>query len=673
MKKNKPTKDIFLYKLKFALLVIFADFLAVVVCYFIMPLIQNFPPYTENLAFQEKVQVLTHIEQYAVALILGVSIHLISFSLLTKKVFKYLTKYYNKEKISYDEIKEVRKDCINIPYKFFAFQIILFLGVGLFFNFLMLANLLSIIRFTLMIVSIAALLSILLLIVTQKLLSKILLTTYEIYPEYDKHTGYRITNSQNILIQMVPIFLVILIIISLIGYSKAVTQKGVASANYYKAYINSQNIQPENVNFEDLKTILNKIPLNESFDYYFIISPNDEEIYTSSEKGEVSSFALDYRDFFGEKTNGIWYETFGIDEQLCSFRLTDLNGETWYIGYKYQTVDSSLLAYYSVLIVGVTILFSYIVYLLTKNLSKDVVKISTSLKEILTTGTGKTLPITSNDEFGDLSYYYNKIQELNAKNIEEIKNNQEVLMEKERLATLGQMVGGIAHNLKTPIMSISGANEGLKDLVAEYDSSIDDPQVTSQDHHEIAQDMKTWINKIDTYAEYMSDIITAVKGQAATLSSQESVSFTVQELIKRVKILMKHELKNSLIELNVNIDVDENLVLNGNINSLVQVLNNLISNAIHAYDGEANNTIDLDLNYDYTKKYLIISVVDYGKGIPVEIQEKLFKEMVTTKGKNGTGLGLFMSYSNIKAHFNGSLTFESTVGKGTKFDITLPI
>ena len=56
-----------------------------------------------------------------------------------------------------------------------------------------------------------------------------------------------------------------------------------------------------------------------------------------------------------------------------------------------------------------------------------------------------------------------------------------------------------------------------------------------------------------------------------------------------------------------------------------------------------------------------------------EVQNKLFKEMITTKGKNGTGLGLYMSYSTIKGKFNGDLKFESKEGKGTTFTITIPI
>lgn len=252
-----------------------------------------------------------------------------------------------------------------------------------------------------------------------------------------------------------------------------------------------------------------------------------------------------------------------------------------------------------------------------------------------------------------------------------ISEKQETLMEKERLASLGQLIGGIAHNLKTPIMSISGAAEGLTDLIKEYDSSIDDPEVTSQDHHDIAKDMSTWVAKIKTHTEYMSDVITAVKGQAVTLSNEEDISFTVSELLKRVNILMKHELKNAIVYLNVSMKTDENTVINGDVNSLVQVINNMISNSIQSYNGKPEQNIDLIVERNGND--LIISVKDYGTGIPKKVKDKLFKEMITTKGKNGTGLGLYMSYSTIRAHFNGNITVESEEGKGCKFSIILPL
>lgn len=252
-----------------------------------------------------------------------------------------------------------------------------------------------------------------------------------------------------------------------------------------------------------------------------------------------------------------------------------------------------------------------------------------------------------------------------------IKNNQDVLIEQERLASLGQMIGGIAHNLKTPIMSISGAAEGLTDLIKEYDSSIGDKDVTEQDHHDIAKDMQTWVDKVKDYTAYMSDVITAVKGQAVTLSEEQSVDFTIEELVKRINILMKHELKNALVTLNSNIGIYDKTQLKGNINSLVQVVNNMISNAIQSYNGKPDQEIDMDIYKE--KNNVIIKIQDYGSGLPKKVQDKLFKEMITTKGKNGTGLGLFMSYSNICAHFNGNITFETEQGKGTTFYISLPL
>ena len=255
--------------------------------------------------------------------------------------------------------------------------------------------------------------------------------------------------------------------------------------------------------------------------------------------------------------------------------------------------------------------------------------------------------------------------------MQKIKDTQETLMEAERLSSLGQLIGGIAHNLKTPIMSISGAAEGLTDLVKEYDSSIDDPEVNSQDHHDIAKDMNEWIGKIKEYTEYMSDIITAVKGQAVTLSEAENVSFDIDELVKRVNILMKHELKNAIIYLNVHMKAPKSTKIHGDINSLVQVINNMISNAIQAYDGKPEQNIDLIL--EKQQNNLVISIKDYGSGLPQKVQDKLFKEMITTKGKNGTGLGLYMSYSTIKAHFNGDITFETEENKGTTFNIILPL
>ncbi len=309
-------------------------------------------------------------------------------------------------------------------------------------------------------------------------------------------------------------------------------------------------------------------------------------------------------------------------------------------------------------------------YIEKANRSKKTISFEQEVKVVNKFFNIEITPIYSDGSFLGTLFLLKDITQ-HKQDIETIKRNQDILMERERLASLGQLIGGIAHNLRSPIMSIAGATEGLEELIKEYDESIDDPLVNSHDHHEIAGEMESWIPKIRTYTEYMSDIITTVKGQAVALTNEQDVEFTINELVKRVSILMKHELKNAYINFKVLMKIDENLTLIGDVNNLVQVVDNMISNSIQAYNGERNRDIELEINKN--EENVIITIRDYAGGLPKEVQEKLFKEMVTTKGKNGTGLGLYMSYSNIKAHFGGDITYKTEIGKGTEFNIIIPM
>ncbi len=257
----------------------------------------------------------------------------------------------------------------------------------------------------------------------------------------------------------------------------------------------------------------------------------------------------------------------------------------------------------------------------------------------------------------------------NVKDMETIKEKQEILMGQERLASLGQLIGGIAHNLKTPIMSISGGVEGIKDLAEEYLDSIGDSSVTDDDHREIAREIIEWVGKVKPHCGYMSDIISAVKGQAVQFNTSGFISFTIDEVVKRIDILLKHELIRYHADMKTTVDVDRMTELRGDVNSLVQVLDNLIINAIQSYEGEKGEIL---FHVTQAGPNVIFIITDSGKGISDSLKEKLFREMVTTKGKDGTGLGLFMSYSTIKGKFEGDMWFESQEGKGTTFYVSIP-
>jgi PAS domain S-box-containing protein len=252
--------------------------------------------------------------------------------------------------------------------------------------------------------------------------------------------------------------------------------------------------------------------------------------------------------------------------------------------------------------------------------------------------------------------------------IETINKSHSIMMEKERLASLGQFIGGIAHNLRTPIMSLSGSIQALDELIREYVDSIDDKNVTSEDHHEIAGDMKTWINKMQPTIVYISDIISAVKGQAVSPDYSTNNSFYVSDLTKRLEILVDHELRLSNCYLKINNNLDKDEELDGEISCLVQVFNNIIKNSADAY-GKAGGKINLEI--DKINDKIRFSIRDFAKGIPESVQKKLFKEMVTTKGMNGTGLGLYISQLNLKARFDGEISYKTKEKEGTVFYIEI--
>ncbi len=470
-------------------------------------------------------------------------------------------------------------------------------------------------------------------------------------------------------------FIVTALLIALSGYSSIIKETGDLTYDLYNQELNSLEL-PTETKEDPLAVLTNALSTIEykkpKLDSYFIIAPDDK--ITTSTGEELSIFFTKYMNDLSstQPEKNRTYDFYGDDSQGV-FRNVTINGETWTIGIRYNLVSNTiligLLSIFVVLFIVNIVLLRYF----ANYIANEIKRVSDALLKIVENKNidhSARLPVVSNDEIGDLVNAFNEIQDLTKNNINQIHSNQNMLIERERLASLGQLIGGIAHNLKTPIMSISGAAEGLTDLVTEYDKSIGDKDVTEQDHHDIAKDMTSWIEKIKTYTEYMSDVITAVKGQAVNFSSTSNIHFYMDELLKNIDILMKHELKNALVSLNIINNVPSSTYINGDINCLVQVINNMISNAIQSYNGKPNQKIDLILNVKDNN--IIIQVRDYGPGIPKEVQEKLFKEMITTKGKNGTGLGLFVSYSTIKAHFNGDIKCDSDK-TGTTFSIIIPL
>lgn len=654
-------------KLRIYIKLLLLEVAVIVLMRFLIPVLSNYPPYSEAIDFQLKIEVLTHDQQYILLGIFALLLQTFFIKIFFSDIFKYIKK--DPKDVTIKETEQVRLQCYKIPKKLFFVQTVL-LGIVLCMLFSMVQiSIILCIKFLLIYFSFFTASWVISMVLIRSDLNAIIESTYTINKNVTSF-GKKTKFYKNLLLNLIPFFIFIMITISLLGYSKVTEQNGENGYYYYKQAMN--DIDFDNETLETISTKLDNIPLRNSSDYYFIIGSNEKKF--SSNSGNATNFFIEYANEFLDQTDGRVYEYYGVEEQGYAKRITLQDSSSVLIGFKYTTTNVEIMTYFVGISIAAIIVYIIILLIWTKNISKNISEISNRLTEISKKNNvinESPLPLLSNDELGDLTIAFNKIQHLTQEYITQIKDTQESLMESERLSSLGQLIGGIAHNLKTPIMSIAGAAEGLNDLIKEYDSSIDDPTVNSQDHHEIASDMSTWIEKIKNYTEYMSDIITAVKGQAVVMSNEDDINFTISELVKRVTILMKHELKNAIINLNTDIKVDENLTLNGDVNNLVQVINNMISNAIQAYNGKENESIEFTITKD--SKNIIFSIEDHAGGLPDKVTDKLFKEMITTKGKNGTGLGLYMSYSTIKAHFNGNITFDTKKGKGTKFNIYIPM
>ena len=651
-------------KLAFVNTLIFAMIAAVL--YFVLPFVLNYPPNSIDNNFQIEIVGIKYTTQF----IIIISILLILLYIALRVVYSKLSLSDDKLKNPPKEyIKKLRKKSFNYPYLMLLLELFVpsIIIAILLFAFNTEAEL--VLRITTVVFSFSAVFAIFSYMLSKKFFSNRLIATAELAK--NEVTGIRLPLYNKLLIQILPLFLYSFVLILLISMSLMTKEKGELLYHFYRQELLSHFDETTVYDISDVENILNSIEFKSEGDHALIMSASTGEVYYSPEK--LNDFFIKYTLNFYDETEGYTYEYYGQNIEGALIKINTNMGEC-YVGIRYFVFANSFILPF-ILIAGLLIIINclFILYI-GKDLSNDIDSVIDGMKNISNSQNviyANNLPITSNDEIGDLTASFNEIQKLTKTYVDQLHNSQETLMESERLASLGQLIGGIAHNLKTPIMSISGALEGLTGLIKEYNESIDDPDVTSQDHHDIAKDMSEWISKIKDYTEYMSDIITAVKGQAVTLSEADSVHFTLDELVKRVNILMKHELKNALIYLNISMRTDEHTSINGDINSLVQVINNMISNSIQAYNGEKNKNIELILE---TKDHnVLIHVKDYASGMSKKVKDKLFKEMITTKGKNGTGLGLYMSYSTIKAHFNGDITFESEEGKGTTFTIILPL
>jgi signal transduction histidine kinase len=284
--------------------------------------------------------------------------------------------------------------------------------------------------------------------------------------------------------------------------------------------------------------------------------------------------------------------------------------------------------------------------------------------------------------FGVLMFRNNKQkQKINAKlenTLANLQATQKQLVQSEKMASLGELTAGIAHEIQNPLNFVNNFSEVSTELVKEMVQEVD--KGNTDEVKAIANDVVQNLEKINHHGQRASDIVKGML-QHSRSSSGTKEPTDINALADEYFRLAYHGLraKDKTFNATMKTDFDESI---GKINIIPQdigrVVLNLITNAFYAVNEKSKQGI---VDYEptvsvVTKKVnhqVEIRVADNGNGIPANIVDKIFQPFFTTKPTGqGTGLGLSLSYDIVKAHV-GEITVESKEGVGTDFIIQLPI
>jgi two-component system, NtrC family, sensor kinase len=277
-----------------------------------------------------------------------------------------------------------------------------------------------------------------------------------------------------------------------------------------------------------------------------------------------------------------------------------------------------------------------------------------------------------------------EVQKMNVEHaLVELKSTQSQLIQSEKMASLGELTAGIAHEIQNPLNFVNNFSEVSNELIDEMNEEIGKGNIEVA--KEIANDLKQNLEKINHHGKRAGDIVKGMLQHSRSSSGQKEPT-DINALADEYLRLAYHGLraKDKSFNATMKTDFDETI---GNINIIPQdmgrVILNLITNAFYVVNEKALSAVATPTAAKYeptvtvsTKKInskVEIKVADNGNGIPQKILDKIFQPFFTTKPTGqGTGLGLSLSYDIVKAH-GGELKVETKDGEGTVFIINLPI
>ena len=239
-----------------------------------------------------------------------------------------------------------------------------------------------------------------------------------------------------------------------------------------------------------------------------------------------------------------------------------------------------------------------------------------------------------------------------------VKRNSELkekIQHSSKLATLGLITAGVAHELNNPLTALKG-----------FCYRLSKPNLTSQKVQEISQ-------KIISVADRMSRVIEGIRANSMQRNYQDNEEFSPFSILQEVMNFMKMILEPKGIKIELEGDFDENLKILGNRGKFESIFQNIISNAKDAIAEKMLSGGIIRIHSKVEKSKLILTMSDNGMGMSEEVQKKIFYPFYTTKEIGaGTGLGMGIIKEAVEGH-QGTMELESKHGEGTTITLTFPV
>lgn len=255
--------------------------------------------------------------------------------------------------------------------------------------------------------------------------------------------------------------------------------------------------------------------------------------------------------------------------------------------------------------------------------------------------------------------------------LETLHQYQNQIVETEKMASLGQMVAGVAHEVNTPIGLGVTASTLMQDKLADIQKAFDEKKLTSGQLSRFLSESKENLGIIYRNLERAASLIRSFKQVAVDQSNENRRQFNMLQLMNEVLLSLRPNLKKTQHQ--VLLECDPHLEIDSKPGPINQILINLIMNSlIHAFEQMEQGTIRIAVKVEQDR--CLVHYSDNGSGVPEHIKKRIFDPFVTTKrGEGGSGLGMHLVYNLVTQALNGKIALESALGEGVDIVIDFPV